>query len=60
MDKYAYIIELGNKLQPIDERQKSEQNLIKGCQSRVWIDARYENGVVIFDAESDAVRNNFV
>ncbi len=55
MDKYAYIIELGNKLQPIDERQKSEQNLIKGCQSRVWIDARYENGVVIFDAESDAV-----
>lgn len=55
MDKYAYLIELGNSLQPLDERHKTPSNLIEGCQSRVWIQANYENGILHFDAESDAV-----
>ncbi|MBP1617821.1 MAG: Fe-S metabolism protein SufE [Bacteroidetes bacterium] len=55
MDKYAYLIELGNALLPLDNRYKTQSNLIEGCQSRVWIQASYENGVIHFDAESDAV-----
>lgn len=55
MDKYAYLIELGNSLEPLDEKYKVEANLIEGCQSRVWLHADYEDGIVIFKAESDAV-----
>lgn len=55
MDKYAFLIELGNELSPIDEQQKVDQNLIKGCQSRVWIDAKFEDGKIFFVADSDAV-----
>ncbi len=55
MDKYALLIELGNSLEPLDERFKNENNLIVGCQSRVWLQADYENGKVVFKAESDAV-----
>ena len=55
MDKYAYLIELGNSLQPLEEKHKTPSNLIEGCQSRVWIQANYENGILHFDAESDAV-----
>lgn len=55
MDKYAYIIELGNQLPPIDPKSKINQNLIEGCQSRVWLDAKYENGKIHFVGESDAV-----
>lgn len=55
MDKYAYLIELGNKLPPVDESIKSEQNLINGCQSKVWMDATYDNGKIIFKADSDAI-----
>lgn len=55
MDKYAYLIELGNELDAIDENKKKDQNLIKGCQSKVWIDAKYENNYVIFEADSDAI-----
>jgi cysteine desulfuration protein SufE len=55
MDKYAYIIELGNQLPPIDPKSKINQNLIEGCQSRVWLDAKYENGKIHFIGESDAV-----
>ncbi len=55
MDKYAYLIDLGNELPPIDEQKKTEQNLIKGCQSRVWIDAKFEDGKIFFEADSDAV-----
>ncbi|MFT4071405.1 MAG: SufE family protein [Dysgonamonadaceae bacterium] len=55
MDKYAYLIELGNSLQPLDEKDKTPSNLIEGCQSRVWITANYENQIIHFQAESDAV-----
>ncbi|MGC9150251.1 MAG: SufE family protein [Microbacter sp.] len=55
MDKYAYIIELGNQLPPIDPKSKINQNLIEGCQSRVWLDAKYQDGKIHFVGESDAV-----
>lgn len=55
MDKYAYLIELGNSLEPLNEKHKVESNLIEGCQSRVWLQADYENGIITFKAESDAV-----
>ncbi len=55
MDKYAYLIDLGNGLPVVDDSIKTEQNLIKGCQSRVWIDASYKDGIVHFDADSDAI-----
>lgn len=55
MDKYAMLIDLGNSLQPIDERYKTLENLIEGCQSRVWLQAEYVDGKIIFKAESDAV-----
>lgn len=55
MDKYAYLIELGNGLDAIDETKKKEQNLIKGCQSKVWIDARFRDDKVYFEADSDAI-----
>jgi cysteine desulfuration protein SufE len=55
MDRYAYLIELGNELDPIDEKEKNDQNLIKGCQSRVWLLAEKENNHIRFRGESDAV-----
>ena len=55
MDKYEHLIELGKSLPIFEEKSKTEQNLIKGCQSRVWLDAHYENGLVYFTADSDAV-----
>ncbi|MDR2120427.1 MAG: SufE family protein [Tannerella sp.] len=55
MDKYALLIELGNSLQPLDEKSKTENNLIEGCQSRVWLNAEYADGKVCFRGESDAV-----
>lgn len=55
LDKYDYLIELGNSLPLIAESGKSEQNLINGCQSRVWLDATYNNGVIDFTADSDAI-----
>lgn len=55
MDKYAYLIELGNSLEPLNEKHKVESNLIEGCQSRVWLQADYEDGIITFKAESDAV-----
>lgn len=55
MDKYAYLIDLGNALPVVSDKIKAEQNLIKGCQSRVWIDASYNDGLVHFDADSDAI-----
>ena len=55
MDKYSYIIEMGNALPPLDEKHKTPDNLIDGCQSRVWVNATYENGVIRFDADSDAI-----
>ena len=55
MDKYALLIELGNSLEPLDEKFRVESNLIQGCQSRVWIQAEYVDGRIYFKAESDAV-----
>jgi cysteine desulfuration protein SufE len=55
MDKYEYLIELGKSLPPFDEKSKVEQNLINGCQSRVWLDARYENGRIYYSADSDTI-----
>ena len=55
MDKYQLLIDLGNELAPLDERYKTEQNLIDGCQSRVWLQADYEDRLIHFTAESDAL-----
>ena len=55
MDKYALLIDLGNSLPPLDEKYKTESNLIEGCQSRVWFQADYADGKIIFQGESDAV-----
>ncbi len=56
MDRYAYIIDLGNTLPEYPENEKTPANLIEGCQSRVWIDAKKEdNGVIHFQADSDAL-----
>ncbi|MDH6341822.1 cysteine desulfuration protein SufE [Parabacteroides sp. PFB2-12] len=55
MDKYALLIDLGNSLEPLDEKHKTENNLIEGCQSRVWLQAESVDGIVVFRGESDAV-----
>jgi len=55
MDKYEYIIQLGKELPLIDDKYKTEENLIKGCQSRVWLHADYREGKLFFTADSDAV-----
>ena len=55
MDKYALLIDLGNSLPPLEEKYKTESNLIEGCQSRVWLQADYEDGKILFKGESDAV-----
>ena len=55
MDKYALLIDLGNSLKPLEEKYKTPENLIEGCQSRVWLQADYENGKIVFKAEIDAV-----
>ncbi|MBT3383113.1 MAG: SufE family protein [Prolixibacteraceae bacterium] len=55
LDKYAYLIELGNELEDLDPKTKNDQNLIKGCQSRVWLVAEQKGGKIYFQGESDAV-----
>ena len=55
MDKYAYLIELGKELSVIDEQYKTQQFLISGCQSRVWLHAELLDGNIVFTADSDAV-----
>ena len=55
MDRYQLLIDLGNEQEPLDEKYKTEQNLIEGCQSRVWLQANEEDGKIIFKAESDAL-----
>ncbi|KAA6342818.1 Cysteine desulfuration protein SufE [termite gut metagenome] len=55
MDRYQLLIELGNDQKPLDEQYKTEQNLIEGCQSRVWLHAEEDNGMLLFKAESDAL-----
>ena len=55
MDKYGYLIELGNDLKDLDPKDKTDQHLIKGCQSRVWLVSDFKDGKLIFKGESDAV-----
>jgi len=55
LDKYEYIIELGKSLNSYPDEAKTEDKLIKGCQSRVWLDYRIENGRIYFSADSDAI-----
>lgn len=55
MDRYAMIIDLGNSLPPIDEKYKTPEHLIEGCQSRVWLNAEERDGKVFFTADSDAI-----
>lgn len=55
MDKYQMLIDLGNDLEELDTKYKNEQNIIDGCQSRVWLQCDYENGLLVFTADSDAL-----
>jgi cysteine desulfuration protein SufE len=55
MDKYSFLIELGNGLPPLDEKFKNDQNIIRGCQSQVWIYAEYRDGKIFYHGESDAL-----
>ena len=55
MDKYQLLIDMGSGQEPLPEEYKTEQNLIDGCQSRVWLQADYREGRVVFRAESDAL-----
>lgn len=55
MDRYAYIIDMGNASPSLDEKYKTPENLIDGCQSRVWLQADYMDGKIVFQADSDAV-----
>ena len=54
-EKYEYIIDLGKKLPPLDDKYKLPENIIKGCQSTVWLVAEYNDGKIFFKADSDAV-----
>ncbi len=54
-EKYEYIIDLGKKLEPLDEKYKVPENIIKGCQSTVWLTSEFKDGKVFFKADSDAV-----
>ena len=54
-EKYEYIIDLGKKLEPLDDKYKIADNIIKGCQSTVWLVSEFENGRIFFKADSDAV-----
>lgn len=55
LDRYEYLIELGKNLEPYPEDKKTEDRLIKGCQSRVWLDAKMDGGKIVFSADSDAI-----
>ena len=53
-ERYKYIIKLGQKLDPLDDKHKVEENLVRGCQSQVWLVTEQDDGNVIFKADSDA------
>lgn len=55
MQRYEYIIELGKTLPLIDEKYKTEENIIKGCQSKVWVHGEVKDGKIVFTADSDAI-----
>ncbi|USQ04276.1 SufE family protein [Aquirufa antheringensis] len=54
-DKYEYLIDLGKKLEPMSDALKTEENVIKGCQSRVWLHAEKQGDLVVFQADSEAI-----
>jgi cysteine desulfuration protein SufE len=54
-DKYEYLIDLGKKLSPMSDAYKTEENVIKGCQSRVWLHAEKQGDLVVFQADSEAI-----
>lgn len=54
-DRYQRIIEIGEEAQPLDDKYKTEENRVHGCQSQVWLHAEYEDGMVFFQADSDAI-----
>jgi cysteine desulfuration protein SufE len=53
-ERYKYIIKLGQKLEPLEDQYKTDDNLVRGCQSQVWLHTELENGKVVFKADSDA------
>src|SRR6266487_2089217 len=55
MEKYEYLIQMGKELPLIDDRYKKDENLIKGCQAKVWLHTDYRNGKVVFTGDSDAI-----
>ena len=55
LDKYEYLIELGKSLKDYPESAKTDDKLIKGCQSRVWLDYKFDDGKIVFNADSDAI-----
>lgn len=55
LDKYEYLISLGKDLEPFDDALKADDKLIKGCQSRVWLDCKESDGRLFFKADSDAI-----
>lgn len=55
MDKYALLIDFGNSLEPLDDKYKTPQNIIEGCQSRVWLHAELQDGKIAFKGDSDAI-----
>ena len=55
MEKYENIIQMGKELPLIEEQYKKEENLIKGCQAKVWLHADFKNGKILFSADSDAI-----
>jgi cysteine desulfuration protein SufE len=55
MQKYEYIIELGKDLPVIEEEKKTKENIIEGCQSQVWLDSKFQDGIMYFSADSDAI-----
>ena len=55
MDKYSYVIDLANDMPLIEQTKKTEENLINGCQSKVWLDAKFKDGKILFSADSDAI-----
>jgi len=55
LDRYNYLIELGGELKPIEEGLKTTENLINGCQSKVWLDVGFQDGKIVYEADSDAI-----
>ena len=55
MDRYSLLIEYGNELEPLEEAAKTDQNLIDGCQSKVWFTANIQDGKVVYQGDSDAI-----